>query len=66
MSASGVFFASLSGGFLERRLATRPSDKGQFAVLPAGTSFEPLTVFLSRAEAAQWASVLYKYSETLP
>ena len=58
-----VFFASLTGGVLERRLTSRPRDKGQFTVRSQGSSFEPLTVFLSPAEAVQWAAELTKYAE---
>ena len=63
MSAQTVFFASLTGGVLERRLMTRSTDKAQFTVRSAGSSFEQLTVFLSPSEAAQWARVLAEYAD---
>ena len=64
MSSQTVFFASLSGGVLERRLMTRsPSEAAQFTVRSSGSSFEPLTVFLSPSEAAQWAAVLTEYAD---
>lgn len=58
-----VFFASLSGGVLWRRVTSTPSERGQFTVQSVGSSFEPLTLFLSPSEASQWAKVLNDYAD---
>lgn len=59
-----LFYASLAGGVL---VAGTDGDTGrQFRIEAAGALIDPLTLFLNREEAAQWAAVLTEYADGEP
>lgn len=56
-----LFYATLAGGVL---VQTDDSDEGgQFRVNGVGSFVDPLCLFLTREESAQWAAVLTEYAE---